>query len=114
MLPRYATKKRPREYDNCIEPTLLVQLTFSHEATENFDMKPVLVAGLLLLLSLPGAHAAVCADGVWRAGCVGPNGAAVVHKRPPPPPATTHACASGPYRAGCTGPRGTAVVRKPY
>jgi hypothetical protein len=26
------------------------------------------------------ASAAVCADGVWRAGCVGPRGAVVVRK----------------------------------
>ena len=27
------------------------------------------------------AHAAACVNGVYRAGCVGPNGAAVVRKR---------------------------------
>ena len=58
------------------------------------------------------ANAAVCANGVYRAGCIGPNGAAVVHKRP----YYGHAvgCASGPYRAGCVGPRGAVVVRRPY
>jgi hypothetical protein len=29
------------------------------------------------------AEAVVCARGVYRAGCVGPHGAAVVHRRPP-------------------------------
>jgi hypothetical protein len=76
-----------------------------------------------LCASVPSAHAAACANGVYRAGCAGPNGAAVVRKpaayphgyyhpnyyhRPPP------ACASGPYRAGCAGPHGAAVVRRPY
>jgi hypothetical protein len=56
------------------------------------------------------SHAAACANGVYRAGCVGPNGAAVVHKRVKPPVT----CASGVYRAGCAGPNGAAVVRKPY
>jgi hypothetical protein len=28
------------------------------------------------------AQAAVCARGVYRAGCAGPNGAVVVHRRP--------------------------------
>jgi len=28
------------------------------------------------------SHAAACANGVYRAGCVGPNGAAVVRKPP--------------------------------
>jgi hypothetical protein len=76
-----------------------------------------------LLAALPSAHAAACANGVYRAGCAGPNGAAVVRKpyaypqgyyhgryyRPPPV-----SCASGPYRAGCAGPNGAAVVRKRY
>lgn len=81
-------------------------------------MKSVM-ATVGLLLSLSAAHAAVCADGVYRAGCAGPNGGAVVHKPVPAPvvrhpyhPATT--CASGPYRAGCAGPNGAAVVRRPY
>lgn len=29
------------------------------------------------------ANAAVCADGVYRAGCAGPRGAVVVRKPPP-------------------------------
>ena len=58
-------------------------------------------------------HAAACANGVYRAGCVGPNGAAVVHKpvTHAKPPVT---CANGVYRAGCAGPNGAAVVRKQY
>jgi hypothetical protein len=61
------------------------------------------------------SHAAACTNGVYRAGSVGPNGAAVVRK-----PAPVHrarppvACANGVYRAGCVGPNGAAVVRKPY
>ena len=73
-----------------------------------------------LVLVQQHAHAAICANGVYRAGCVGPNGAAVVRK---PYGAYPHAyyarrppvsCASGPYRAGCVGPNGAAVVRRPY
>lgn len=30
----------------------------------------------------PDANAVVCARGVYRAGCVGPRGAAVVHRAP--------------------------------
>lgn len=64
------------------------------------------------------ANAVVCANGVYRAGCVGPNGAVVVHKSPyyRHRPYYGHAvgCASGPYRAGCVGPRGAVVVRRPY
>lgn len=79
-----------------------------------------------LALQLPiSAEAAVCASGVYSAGCAGPNGAVVVKKPgyyPPPvyhapvpyrPPGTV-SCASGPYRAGCAGPNGAAVVRKSY
>jgi hypothetical protein len=65
-------------------------------------------------------HAFTCANGVYRAGCAGPNGAAVVRK---PPASTYHGttyhgsnvtCARGVYRAGCAGPNGAAVVRRPY
>ena len=86
----------------------------------------IIVAAVALafgsLASAPSAHAVVCAKGVYRAGCAGPNGAAVARRpygynsgynhgyyhRPPV------ACASGPYRAGCAGPNGAAVVRRPY
>ena len=60
------------------------------------------------------ANAVVCANGVYRAGCVGPNGAAVVHKTPYYHHRHAVGCASGPNRAGCVGPRGAVVVRKPY
>ena len=71
----------------------------------------IAAAGTLALATQ--SHAAACANGVYRAGCVGPNGAAVVrkpayHARP------AVSCAKGPYRAGCAGPNGAAVVRKPY
>lgn len=79
-------------------------------------MRKFAIAVIILLGGLSAAHqakAVVCANGVYRAGCVGPNGAAVVHKRP-----VYHApavrCGSGPYRAGCVGPNGAAVVRRPY
>jgi hypothetical protein len=58
------------------------------------------------------SHAAACANGVYRAGCAGPNGAAIVHKSTPAKPTVT--CAKGVYRAGCAGPNGAAVVRRPY
>jgi hypothetical protein len=69
------------------------------------------------------AHAIECANGVYRAGCVGPNGAAVVKKAPPAayvhPPRAAYAhppasvtCAKGVYREGCAGPNGAAVVRR--
>ena len=74
--------------------------------------------GVLLgaLASTSSAYAVECANGVYRAGCAGPNGAAVVKKQPyhtyyRRPPVN---CASGPYRAGCAGPNGAAVVRRPY
>lgn len=59
------------------------------------------------------SHAAACANGVYRAGCVGPNGAAVVRRKPPRAKSSV-SCANGVYRAGCVGPNGAAVVRKPY
>lgn len=86
------------------------------------------VSALGLLAWSPAAHAVTCANGVYRAGCAGPNGAVGVHKggayyhgggyyhHPyyPPRPPVAAGCASGPYRAGCAGPNGAAVVRRPY
>jgi len=61
-------------------------------------------------LAMPrSAHAAGCVNGVYRAGCVGPNGGVAVHKKPPPQTVT---CANGVRRAGCVGPNGAAVVKK--
>jgi len=94
-------------------------------------IRPMLALATLMLAAMSVPHeagAVACAAGVYRAGCAGPNGAAVV-RRPPyygggyrpyygahpryygRPPV---ACASGPYRAGCAGPHGAAVVRRPY
>ena len=73
-----------------------------------------LIVGLGALVLAQPTHAAVCANGVYRAGCVGPNGAAVIRKAPPPRRHHSVTCANGAYRAGCVGPRGAAVVRKPY
>ena len=74
----------------------------------NFALAVMLAGGMLAFATQ--SHAAACANGVYRAGCVGPNGAAVVRK--PVKPAVS--CAKGPYRAGCVGPNGAAVVRRPY
>jgi hypothetical protein len=81
------------------------------------EMKPVLLAVMVALGTfalVQQSHAASCGNGVYRAGCVGPNGAAVVHKSTPAnrakPPVSY---ANGVYRAGCVGPNGAAVVHKP-
>jgi hypothetical protein len=76
-------------------------------------MKQFVLAVMVGLGTLALAHQshAACANGVYRAGCAGPNGAAVVHKSTPAKPAVS--CAKGVYRAGCVGPNGAAVVRKP-
>ena len=66
--------------------------------------------GALLLISTH-ASAVVCAEGVVRAGCAGPNGAVVVAK-PPPVVHPQVKCAAGVYRAGCVGPNGAAVIRR--
>jgi hypothetical protein len=80
-------------------------------------MKHVVLAvmiGLGTFALAQQSQAASCANGVYRAGCVGPNGAAVVRKPTPTNRAKTPVtCANGVYRAGCVGPNGAAVVRKP-
>ena len=70
----------------------------------------VVMIGLGVLALGQESYAAACANGVYRAGCAGPNGAAVVKKKPP----ASVSCAKGAYRAGCVGPNGAAVVRRPY
>jgi hypothetical protein len=81
-----------------------------------------IVSAACASLLVSPASAATCANGVYRAGCAGPNGAAVARKPPTyyhAPPAYYHApaprasCAKGAYRAGCVGPNGAAVVRTP-
>jgi hypothetical protein len=72
----------------------------------------VIITTGALALATQG-HAASCANGVYRAGCVGPNGAAAVRK-PATPAKPSVSCANGVNRAGCVGPNGAAVVRKPY
>lgn len=88
----------------------------AHPAMERTQMKaPILTALAFLALMSSEAGAVTCASGVYRAGCVGPNGAAAVRRpavavRPP----GTVTCVNGVYRAGCVGPNGAAAVRKPY
>jgi hypothetical protein len=73
-------------------------------------MSTLCLAALLVLATPQTGYAVACANGVYRAGCLGPNGAAVVHKRPPPPKTVT--CANGVSHAGCVGPNGGAVIKK--
>jgi hypothetical protein len=62
------------------------------------------VISLDVLSTTNHAHAAACVNGVYRAGCTGPNGTAVIRK---PPPVHRHVtCANGVYRAGGVGPNG--------
>jgi hypothetical protein len=70
----------------------------------------IMIAGALALA--PHSNAASCVNGVARAGCVGPNGAAVVHKTVPYHAKPAVKCVNGVYRAGCVGPNGAAGVRK--
>jgi hypothetical protein len=90
-----------------------------------YSVFSIALLGFFVLLPSE-SRAAACANGVYNAGCVGPNGAAVVHKTPyarppsyyhPPsyyrPPARV-TCVNGVYRAGCAGPNGAAVVHKNY
>jgi hypothetical protein len=74
-------------------------------------MKTLLIGltlvGGLFTFGATEASAAVCARGVYRAGCASPRGAVVV-RRPVAPRAV---CARGVYHAGCVGPRGGVIVR---
>jgi len=80
-------------------------------AIRHLSLAVIITAGALALATQ--SHAAACANGVYRAGCVGPNGAAVVRK-PAYRAKPAVSCANGVNRAGCVGPNGAAVVRKPY
>jgi hypothetical protein len=70
----------------------------------------ILSALVLLLLSVSTAQAVTCANGVYRAGCVGPNGAVGVNKY------SGRAAVVAPPRGGAAvivPPRGGAVVVNP-
>ncbi len=64
-------------------------------------MISLLLAGGFIALSTMDASALVCARGVYRAGCVGAGGAAVVTRRVVRPVVVHH---DGPllFAAGCT------------
>jgi nitrous oxidase accessory protein NosD len=66
-------------------------------------MKPILTilsALFLLLVSVSTAHAVTCAKGVYRAGCTGANGGAVVTNRPATVPPRGGAVVVAPPRGG--------------
>lgn len=79
---------------------------------------PLIALTIALCMGAHTAYAAGCVNGVYREGCAGPNGAAVVRKPVAPvyrqPYHPSAGCASGPYRAGCAGPNGAAAARRPY
>ena len=79
-------------------------------------MKQILLASMVaagVFALSQQSHAVTCANGVYRAGCAGPNGAAVVRKAPPAYRAKPQVtCANGVNRAGCVGPNGAAAVHK--
>jgi hypothetical protein len=58
-------------------------------------MKPILLTAIVTLGVLgvvpTNAHAFVCRNGVWRAGCVGPNAAVVVRRPYVAPPRAYYA-----------------------
>lgn len=58
----------------------------THLAERETYMKALflgLVAAVMFTASISSANAVVCARGVYRAGCAGPHGAAVVRKPVP-------------------------------
>jgi hypothetical protein len=77
------------------------------------------LAAAVIVAEAGAAGAAACANGVYRAGCVGPNGAVGVNKSTgsvhggtAAPYASGTKCANGVYRAGCVGPNGAVGVNK--
>jgi hypothetical protein len=69
---------------------------------------------VVLVIMLPASALAVeCVNGIYRAGCAGPNGAASVNKNTGATHSTSTGgvnCAEGRYAAGCKGPNGGAAV----
>jgi len=94
-----------------------IQRLLRRSNLESFKMKNlavvIMIAVSTLAFTQQQTHAASCVNGVYRAGCAGPNGAAVVRK-PAASKSSSVSCAKGVYRAGCVGPNGAAVVRRPY
>jgi translation initiation factor IF-1 len=78
-------------------------------------MKRFLLPAVLVILLPAAALAVECANGVVRAGCVGPNGAASVNKQTGATRSTGTRkvkCADGVYRTACAGPNGAVVIRR--
>lgn len=67
----------------------------------------VSTAAMLVLLALPAAHAATCANGAYHAGCVGPNGAASVNKTT----GQTHSTTAPYAGTSATGVRGNTATK---
>jgi hypothetical protein len=65
-------------------------------------------AAILVLLAVPAAHAASCVNGVYRAGCVGPNGTASANKTTGQTHSTTTTPSAG---TSATGIRGNTVTK---
>jgi hypothetical protein len=94
-------------------PSSMLTILIERQEERMWKFASVVIIALGGLAATHQANAVVCAHGVYRAGCVGPNGAVVVRKAPAyRTPAV--ACARGPYRAGCVGPNGNVVVRRRY
>ena len=64
---------------------------------------------LLMLAAVTDAQAVVCANGVYRAGCAGPNGAVV--RRKPVVVAPRRVVVAPAYRRGCRWVNGVRVCR---
>jgi hypothetical protein len=69
-------------------------------------MKALVIALGLMALTIPEANAVVCAKGVYRAGCAGAGGAAVVRR-----PAYGAAVVHRPVAAGCYYRAGVRICR---
>lgn len=53
---------------------------------KRYELVPLLSLAILAVAAAAQAQTVQCANGVYRAGCVGPNGAAVVNKSRPVQP----------------------------
>jgi len=108
--PLAAVVKKWQQDADQLDLSVTLLVPFKELTMKNrYLLAAVAAVGISALTPLE-ASAAACAAGVYRAGCVGPNGAVAV-KKPPPPPARV-VCGKGVYRAGCAGPNGAAVVRR--
>ncbi|MGX1318749.1 hypothetical protein AB7M17_002202 [Bradyrhizobium sp. USDA 377] len=101
------TKRRANEFSRGCDDKPFANIRFQSRQDREKDMRSLLLIASALLafgatmtFEATDANAVVCARGVYRAGCAGPN-AAVVVRKPVPVVRCTRVLVNGVYVKRC-------------